>query len=66
VGWNGLSYRCLSYNQSWTHWASVGYAKMTWWNYLYFSATKFNIRCVVYLLRIFLKFEGLMYNPVRN
>jgi hypothetical protein len=23
VGWNGLSYRCLPCNQSWTHWASV-------------------------------------------
>jgi hypothetical protein len=23
VGWNGLSYRCLLYNQKWTHWASI-------------------------------------------
>jgi hypothetical protein len=54
VGWNGLSYRCLPYNQRWTHWACVTYVKETWWDYLYFSVVKFCIRCVVYIL-LFLK-----------
>jgi hypothetical protein len=64
VEWNGLSYRCLPYNQRWTHWESVKYVKKTSWDYLYFSVTKLGIRCVVYLLRIFKMFHGIVKNPV--
>jgi hypothetical protein len=48
VGWNGLSYRCLPYNQKWIHGAPVKYVKKkknTWWDFLYFSVIKCCIRC---------------------
>jgi hypothetical protein len=56
VAWNGLSYRCLPYNQNWTHWASVKYVKR---HCLHFSVIKFGIFCVVYLLWIFKCFTDL-------
>jgi hypothetical protein len=65
VGRNGLSHRCLPYQQRWIHWVSVNYVKKTWWVYLYFSVKKFGIRYVIYLLQIFKMFHGLMNNPVQ-
>jgi hypothetical protein len=61
---DGLSHRCLPYYQRWTHWASVKCVKKTWRVYLSIGVRITMILSVVYLLRIFKMFHGVMNNPV--
>ena len=61
---DGLSHRCLPYYQRWTHWASVKYVKNIWRASLSIGVRITMIRWVVYLLRIFKLFHGLMKNPL--
>ena len=61
---DGLSHRRLSYYQMWTHWASAKYVKKAWRVSLSVGVRTVMIRWVVYLLRIFKMFHGLMNKPV--
>ena len=62
---DGLSHRCLPYHQTWRHWAYVKYVKKkTRRVSLSIGVRTTMIRWVVYLLRIFKMFHGLMNNPV--
>ena len=63
---DGITHRCLPCYQRWTHWASVKYIKKknTWTVSLSIGVRITMIRCVVYLLRNFKLFHGLMNNPV--
>jgi len=59
-----LSHKCLPYYQRCMHWASVKYVEKTWRVSLSIGVRTTMIRWVVYLLRIFKMFHGLMNNPV--
>jgi hypothetical protein len=61
---DGLLHRCLPYYQRWTHWTSVKHVKKTWRIPLSIGIRITMICCIVYLLRIFKMFYGLMNNPV--
>ena len=67
---DGLSHKCLPYYQRWIHWAAVKYIYIyiyiykTWRISLSIGVRNTMIRWVVYLLRIFKTFHGLLNNPV--
>jgi hypothetical protein len=56
-----ISHSCLPYYERWTHWTSVKYAKKKTWRFsLSIGVRTTVIRWVVYLLRAFKMFHGLM------
>jgi len=61
-----ISYSCLPYYQRLTHWASVKYVKKLGRVSLSIGIRTTMIRWVVYLLKIFKMFYGLMNKPFSN